>query len=137
MSSQFPASDARVLDLTESYGSLEDVNTLVADLLRRPETERAFRQALKHEYFVVRRRSQDFADNEITVPQAAFAYLYEMDTNSHAAMALFVDEILGATITPLADEYAMATAVLGTRSALLNRMFGPVRDLASASLFLK
>ena len=118
-------SEDKVLDLVNRYRAAQEPHPIVADLLQLSDFERIFMDALQHENFICRQRSQDLAKNEITIMQKAFTLLYQNDATHHGAVALWVEEILGINVIPPAHKSDILTAVVRTKSSLLDRMSTP------------
>ncbi|KAL9126619.1 MAG: hypothetical protein Q9217_004357 [Psora testacea] len=122
MSPPHATSEDKVSDLVNRYRSAQDLHPFVANLLQSAEFERIFRDALQHENFIIRQRSQDLADNEITIMQKAFALLFENDYTHHAAIALWVEEVLGINAIPAVYRPHVLTSVVRTKSLILDRL---------------
>ena len=101
MTSQVTDIDGRVQHLIDEYRLVQDLHPLVARQCSEPAFECVLTDLLRHEHFVIRNRSQLLSDNQVTVAQLAFASLYEIEEDYMAAIALWVEEIVGTCLIPM------------------------------------
>ena len=118
-------SESRVLDLVTRYRAVDELHPLVADMFSSQEFEGIFQDALKHEQYIISRRSQDLSDNEITLPQKAFAILWGNRADYYAATALWVEEVLGISVVPVEDKSTVLSTVVKAKSYTLDRTVPP------------
>ena len=111
----------RVCELLRSYRQVDAVHPVLREMLRKPEYERMFWNILSHDLNVIRQRSQDLADSEITITQKALGILVEDKYYANAAMQLYVDEILGLGIVSERQKSQKFIAIIQTREHIMHR----------------
>lgn len=124
MSEARSKSETKVLELVDHYRRIDLIHPLISDLSEvSPGLVDMFRKLLKHESFIIRSRSQDFRDNEITIVQKAFVILFENDDGSVPAIELWINEILGINQIPEETRRHIFSAAIRTRVAALDRTY--------------
>ena len=112
----------RVRDLVQKYRSVKEINSTLASLLESAHLKRMFWDALHHDLHVIRRRSQNLADNEITVNQKAFATLMGDKNDQNSALALYVDEIIGLKfVMPTRNQNSSALKMIVISTAIQSK----------------
>ena len=124
-------SESRVLDLVSRYRAVHELHPLVSEMFSSEEFEGIFQDALKHEQYIISRRSQDLADNEITLAQKAFAMLSDDQADYYAATALWVEEVLGINVVPVENKPSILSAVVKAKSFTPDRTIPPKVSLIS------
>ena len=113
--------EAKVRELIYRYRPIQVLHPIVAEMYDAPEFERMFWECLTHDLHIIRQRSQDLADGEITANQKAFRILMEGKDDGTAAIELYVNEIIGLeAVSENAKAQTLATA-LQTRDYILSR----------------
>jgi len=113
--------DAKVREIVRRYRPIEELHPVVSEMYDDPEFERMFWDCLAHDSLVIRRRSQNLADGEITAVQKAFRILMDDKKDGLAAIELYVDEIIGLEVVSETDRAQMLATTLQTRDYILNR----------------
>ena len=121
MAPSFSPSESKVQDLVNRYRKVHELHPLLADMFSSTEFEGIFHDALKHEQYIICRRSQDLADNEITFMQKAFAELLKDSAWYYAATALWVEEILGINVVPVENKPTVLNEMVKAKSLTLDR----------------
>lgn len=118
MSTARATAELKVKNLVSSYRSLRSYVPLLSEMLQPLEFRRLFWLSLKHDLFVLRQRSQDLADNEITITQRAFITLSEGGQYRVPSANIYMLEILGLGFIPNAETINNA---IQTRVSVLQR----------------
>lgn len=114
--------NAKVQDIVHRYRPIEVLHPIVSEMYDAPEFERMFWSCLTQDLNLIRGRSQDLADGEVTAIQKAFRMLVDEMDCGYAAIELYVDEIIGLkAVTETNRAQTLATA-LQTRDHIMNRM---------------
>ena len=103
--------DAKVRDIINKYGRVQMLHPVVHEMYDDPKFERLFWDCMSQDLSVIRRRSQNLADGEITVIQKAFVALSDEQSKSFGAIDLYVNEIIGIEIV---DETSRAQTLANT-----------------------
>ncbi|KAL2039963.1 hypothetical protein N7G274_007366 [Stereocaulon virgatum] len=114
------AGNSIVDDYISTYRPLEVLQPSVAKICETPELERMFWDCLTYDLNVINRRSPNLADFEITAAQKAFSALSRNETDSVAAIELYMEEILGLKYVEDSDRAQTLTAIIHMRNYLLN-----------------
>ena len=122
MSTSPPEPDARVRAILRLYRPIEVPHPLVADMYHAPESERMFWQCLGHDLNVIRGRSQDLHDCEITAAQKAFRILMDEPTSGLPAVQLYVDKLMGLEISSDTQSAQTLATAFETRDYFLSSM---------------
>lgn len=122
MSPLVASSEDRVRELVERYRVIQDLHPLVATLFKSPESRAIFQNALNHEHFIIRGRSQDLSRNEITIMQKAFAELIESEGDYYAATAIWVEEVIGLNVLPTDVRPSVLQSVVKAKSLIIDCM---------------
>lgn len=121
------AATQRHEQLVKQYCSIKTIHPAVKNLQQSQAAYRMFQDTMSNHYKLLLGRSQDLADYEITVFEAAFMTLIQ-DAKTHAgAVAIFVDELLG--LKPLSQPQkpeALKCAVR-VRTLFMNRKWCQLR----------
>lgn len=111
--------DNSVQAIATYYRTFTTFNPPLSSLLRSTEFHKIFWNSLEHDLFVVRQRSQDLAEHEITIIQKALVLLMNNSEDQISAANLYADEILGVVYLPAtAKSDALETAVRARALAL-------------------
>ena len=121
MPSQTDLIDDRVQHLIEQYRFVQELHPLVAAQCADPAFECVLTDLLRHEHFVIKSRSQVLPDGEVTIAQLAFTALYEIDEDYMAAIALWVEEIVGTRFVPLEKKPKVLMATVKAREMIVDR----------------
>ena len=106
----------------DRYRRLSELHPAVAVLLRSSDFHQAFVRVMHHERDIINTRSSDLKDHEITIAQKAFAILMQREETHHAAVQIYVDELLGVRFGAVADRNSMIQDAVHVRSAFLEGM---------------
>lgn len=106
-----PGSDGPLCDLLNRYRNVEVVHPLVSNFCEVPENKEEFQSCLTYDYYVLRDRSQDLANSEISIYQKAFVILMEEQEDRIGGIEIYVDELLGLRFNPKKAPQTLATAV--------------------------
>ena len=87
--------------IINEYASMTAIPHAVTTLRESPANDRAFQQAISHDYRRLQGRSPDLEDHEINIFEAAFLTLMKDAATHSGALAIYVEEILG--IRPVPD----------------------------------
>lgn len=112
----------RFREILKIYRRVENLHPIATDICASSEFEQMFWNCLTHDLHVIRRRSQNLADGEITPVQKAFRILMEDKADGIAAIEIYMDDILGLKIVPEADRATTLAQALQTRNYVLNCM---------------
>ncbi|KAL8659391.1 MAG: hypothetical protein Q9202_007140 [Teloschistes flavicans] len=85
----------RHTEIVKKYMSIKTVHPAVTALQQSPSEYRMLQAVISHQYKLLLGRSQNIADCEITVFEAAFIVLMQQGHTHRAALSLFVEELLG------------------------------------------
>lgn len=85
----------RHTEIVKKYMSIKTVHPAVTALQQSPSEYRMLQAVISHQYKLLLGRSQNIADCEITVFEAAFIVLMQHGQSHRAALSLFVEELLG------------------------------------------
>lgn len=113
--------DAKFREIVKIYRRVETLHPIASKMFESPELERMFWSSFTHDLSVIRRRSQNLADGEITAVQKAFEALME-EVDGNAAIEIYMDEILGLKAIPENDRARTLVRAIQTRDYILNRM---------------
>ena len=87
--------EAKVLRILNRYRAVTALPSLVTQVFATPELEDMLWNSLIHDLNVIRQRSHDITNGEITTAQKAFKILMEGEESKFGAIELYVKEILG------------------------------------------
>ena len=116
-SKSFPA-DHQVNSIIHKYGGIFEIHPLIKAMNKDDKSRLMLVAVIEHEYDIIRTRSQDLDDHEITAAQKAFASL--LDDNKDAAIHIYVEEILGLKVTPDTEKASIIQSSIEVRAALLD-----------------
>jgi len=114
--------ETKVLEIVTHYRRVKELPPVVSELFKSPDFEGMFWDTLGSEHVVMCHRSQDLADNEITILQKAFSILFRNDCDRASAAYLWVDEILGLKVIEDIKKAQTLDAAIRTRAITLDRM---------------
>lgn len=110
--------DGKVRDIVNSYRSIEIVHPTLSNMFQSPEFKQAFLNSLTQDLHVIRQRSPNLIDGEISIVQKAFTILMEHEEDAVPAVELYVEEILGLRFVSEEDRFQTISIVVGTRDSL-------------------
>lgn len=107
-----PDDGDRLRDLLNQYRNVEVVHPVVSTLCEVAERKEVFQKCLTHDFYVLRERSQDLANSEISIYQKAFVILMGKEEDRIGGIEIYVDELLGLRLVDSARApQTLATAV--------------------------
>lgn len=114
--------DAKLREIVREYRRVRMLHPLVSEMSASPELEQMFWNSLTHDLHVIRRRSQNLVDGEITAAQKAFRVLMDEIADGNAAIELYLDEVLGLKVVPETERAQTLATALQTRDYILKSM---------------
>ena len=129
MSRSIASSEFKVRELIERYRDIQDPHPIVAELFSSPQSKATFQDALNHEHFIIRSRSQDLSRSEITIAQKAFVQLIESGVDYYAATAIWVEEVLGLNVLPTDTRLGVLASVVKAKSLIIDSMDSPLLEI--------
>ncbi|KAL8690532.1 MAG: hypothetical protein Q9218_004047 [Villophora microphyllina] len=111
--------DQRHAELVNEYMFIKTVHPTVTALQRSPVEYRMLEDAMSHQYKLLLRRSQNLADYEITVFEAAFISLMQEGKAHRGALSLFVEELLGLKMIAQHEKVEVLKAAVKVRTLFL------------------
>ena len=118
-------SDPRVRAILHLYRPIDVLHPVVADMYRDRKFERTFWQCLGHDLNVIRGRSQNLDDGEITAAQKAFLILMDERESGLPAIQLYVDKLMGLEAAPEPQSNQILATALEVRDYFISSMSNP------------
>ena len=112
--------ELRVRDMVNNFRMIEVLHPVVSSLCGSPEDLEIFQQSLTHEWEIIRRRSHNLADNEISIVQKAFMILMADMEARTGAIELYVEEILGVKLVSDVDQLKTFEMAFKARNMVLH-----------------
>jgi len=120
MDTEYPNTAQKYIKTVDKYIGKQDLHPLVQAIDQDEQSHRKLVAVMEHEVNAIRSRSQDLEENEITIAQKAFIYFSA--SNMHAAIHIYVEEILGIEFAPKADKASLLQGSIDVRAGLLEGM---------------
>lgn len=111
--------DAKFIDLLSYYRKTVRTHRIVYDLCQSDQHKQLFKKCLNHELLVIKSRSQNLRDHEISVYQKAFATLMSHQENPRGGIALYAEEILGLGFVEAAEKTGVLRQAIETRHLVM------------------
>lgn len=109
-----------LLNVLERYRQTTEMHPAASLLRLDTGFHETFLRVLHHDYNTVKARSQALDDHEITITQMAFKILMENERDHHAAIQIYVEELLGVRFGSVPDLSSMIKDAVHVRAALLD-----------------
>ncbi|KAL8856707.1 MAG: hypothetical protein Q9178_006664 [Gyalolechia marmorata] len=106
--------------IINEYTSMTTIPHVVRTLRELPADDRAFQQAISHDYRRLQGRSPDLEDHEINIFEAAFLTLMKDAATHSGALGIYVEEILGMRPVPDNQKLQALQNALHVRTLFLN-----------------
>lgn len=120
MDTEYPHTAQKYIETIDKYIGKQDLHPLVQAINRDEHSHRKLVAVMEHEVNAIRSRSQDLEENEITIAQKAFGYFFAF--NMHAAIHIYVEEILGIEFVTKMDKVSLLQDSVDIRAGLLEGM---------------
>lgn len=114
--------DTKVREIVKIYHRVKTLHPIASEIFESPDLKCMFWNTLIHDLRVIRRRSQNLADGEITAVQKAFEVLMKGEADEIAAIEIYMDEIIGLKAIPERDRAKTLAQAIQTRANILNSM---------------
>ena len=113
--------EARLLEVLNHYRPIELLNSTVAETCESPIFKGHLQKILQHDLQVIKQRSQDLNDHEISLTQKAFVIL--MDEGDHiAGIEIYVEEIVGLRIVEDKERLRTLRSSVKTKEEMIKSM---------------
>ncbi len=110
--------EARLLEILSYYRPIEILHSTVKELCTSSVFKGHFQKVLQHDLDVIKLRSQNLEDHEISLMQKAFVRL--MDEGDHiAGIELYVDEIIGLKVMEDKDKLHILRSSVKTKDVTM------------------
>ena len=81
--------------MLERYRHVDDLHPALSPLGQNEDFRNSFERVIRHEFDVIKARSPDLNDHEITIAQKVFFTLMQNEDSQHGAVQIFIEELLG------------------------------------------
>lgn len=120
MDTEYPNTAQKYIQIIDKYIGKQGLHPLVQAINQDENSHRKLVAVMEHEVNAIRCRSQDLEENEITIAQKAFVYCFTL--NLHAAIHIYVEEILGIEFVRKMDKVSLLQDSIDIRAGLLEGM---------------
>lgn len=116
------STEARLKDLLTYYRRTVKLHRTVQVLCRSDQHKQLFKKCLNHELKVIRARSQNLRDHEISIYQKAFVTLMNNGEDHMAGLELYTEEILGLKPLRAVEKIGVLRQAMETRRLVTESM---------------
>ena len=110
--------EAKLLEILSYYRPIEVLHSTVREMFESIAFKEHFNRILQHDLQVLRRRSQDLDDHEISLTQKAFVIMME-EEGQIPGVEIYVEEIIGLKVVEDKDKLQILKSSVKTRDLMV------------------